>query len=155
MNKITNLFQTYRQATWRTQRQWIGLALILVVVTVMVAGGYLNITAHTALAGREIQRIRGEITDNEQINADQELKIASLTSTEVMQERAGTMGFNPAGLDELTYIYITGYPQEPDFRPAVGEKAIISSLIRPEYTESLLEWFGRTLVTTSLAGAQQ
>lgn len=155
MDKIKNLFQTYRQAVWRTQRQWIGLVLILVVVAVMVAGLYLNVTARTALAGRSIQAIREQITENELVNADLETEYANLTSTEVMEQRARALGFRRAEPDELIFINVQGYTPKPDFRPSAPGLNPAASLLRPEYTESLLDWFSRQLASSPLDGAQR
>lgn len=155
MEKIKNLFQTYRQAVWRTQRQWIGLVLILVVVSVMVAGLYLNVTARTALAGRSIQAIREQITENELVNADLATEYANLTSTEVMEQRARTLGFRPVESNELIFLNVQGYLPKPDFRPAAAGQNPANNPLPPEYTESLMDWFGRYLVSSPLDGAQR
>jgi cell division protein FtsL len=155
MEKIKNLFQTYRQAVWRTQRQWIGLVLILVVVSVMVAALYLSVTARTALTGRSIQAIREQITENILINADLETEYASLTSTEVMEQRARALGFRPAESNELIYLNVQGYLPKPDFKPAATGQNPANNQLAPEYTESLLDWFGRYLVSSPIDGAQR
>jgi cell division protein FtsL len=155
MDRIKNLFQIYRQAVWRTQRQWIGLVLILVVVTVMVAGLYLNVTARTALAGRSIQAIREQITENELTNADLETELASLTSTETMEQRVRALGFRPVESSELIYLNVQGYSPKPAFRPAANGQNPAADLLPPEYTESLLDWFTRILAVSPLDGVQK
>jgi len=155
MDKIKNLFQTYRQAIWRTQRQWIGLALILVVISVMIAATYLSITARTALTGRSIQDLREEISANELVNADLETQYANFTSANVVEQRARALGFRPAEPNELIYINVPGYTPKPDFKPAATGQDPASNQPNPEYAESLLDWFSRYLVSSPFDGAQR
>ena len=102
MNNVTQIVQKVRQAPWRVQRQWIGLFLLAPVFMAMVAGIYLNVTVRATLAGREIQILRNNITTNQHINADLETQLAGLISVEAMQQRAESMDFQPASLDDIT-----------------------------------------------------
>ena len=67
---VNHLIHAYRVAPWRVQRQWIGNALLLVVVFAMVAALYLNITSRTAIAGREIQDLTDAIAASQQVSSD-------------------------------------------------------------------------------------
>ncbi len=56
--QTAQIIHAYKQAPWRVQRQWIGVFLLAVIGAAMVAALYLDVTAHAALAGRQIQEAR-------------------------------------------------------------------------------------------------
>ncbi len=155
MNNVTEIVQTVRQANWRVQRQWIGLFLLGLVLVAMVAGIYLNITVRATLAGREIQMLQADITNNTRVNSDHETQLASLSSVESMQKRAEAMGYSPADPNDITYVFVPGYtprnavnmssPQAPESQPL---------FILPAYTESLFDWLTRTLAESVSAGGR-
>ena len=60
----------------------------------MVAALYLDVTARAAVAGREIQEMRFEITTIQRANADLETQLAKLTSTAEMERRATRIGIS-------------------------------------------------------------
>jgi cell division protein FtsL len=145
MSNVTRIVHKVQQAPWRIQRQWLGLFLLGLIVVAMLAGLYLSVTTRTALAGRELQMLQNEITENRRINADLEIQRASLCSSATMRERALAMGFRPARPDEVTYVFVRGYqpPAAVDLshnRPAAPE-----TLLLPAYRQSLLEWFSEQL----------
>ena len=70
--QATQIIHAYRQAPWRVQRQWIGAFLLAVVGVAMIAALYLDVTARSAVAGREIQEMRIQITTIQRQNADLE-----------------------------------------------------------------------------------
>lgn len=155
MNNVTHLVQKYRQAPWRVQRQWLGLFLLGVVTIAMVAAVYLNVTARAALAGREIQFLEDQIEENQRINADLETQLAGLTSVDTMRTRALALGFEPVSEDEMVYVTVEGYtpPSVADFSVESGQPA--GSVILPEYTQSLFEWFTEQLqASASVPGGQ-
>ncbi len=61
----------------------------------MIAALYLDVTARAAVAGREIQEMRFEITTIQRANADLETQLAELTSTAEMEHRARRPGLPP------------------------------------------------------------
>jgi len=154
MNNVTQIVQKYRQASWRVQRQWIGLFLLGLVLVAMVAGIYLNITTQANLAGRQVQNIKDDIITNQRTNADLETQLAALTSTEAMQKRAQDLGFQPVAPGDITYVVVPGYePKQPiDLTSNVTSPA--NAIILPEYTESLFDWFTRELVSSAPSGGQ-
>ena len=91
MNQVQKFTQAYSLTPWRKQIQGIGLFLAILVVGALVAGVYLNVTARAATVGRQIQRHRNRIEELEQDIADKESKLASLTSSVVMERRAQEM----------------------------------------------------------------
>lgn len=155
MNNVTQIVQTVRQAHWRVQRQWIGLFLLGLVLVAMVAGIYLNITVRATLAGREIQMLQSDITNNQQANSDQETQLASLSSVDSMQKRAEAMDFQPADPADIIYIIVPGYTPNTAVNmssPVTNQSQEI--LILPEYSESLFDWFSRKLTASASAGGQ-
>src|SRR5512136_1268130 len=106
MENVTQIVQKVRQAHWRVQRQWIGLFLLGLVLVAMVAGIYLNITVRATLAGREIQMLQTDITNNTRANSDLETQLAGLSSVESMQKRADAMGYGPADSTDITYVFV-------------------------------------------------
>jgi len=141
MKTLTQLFQNYKQAAWRTQLQYIGLFLASLVAVAIVLGFYVNITTRTALAGREIAYAQDDLITMEHKISDLEIQVASLTSSQNMQERAAALGFKPAGPEEFTYIYVSGYTPKTAINLAPKAVRNLNPIILPEYTESLFDWF--------------
>lgn len=150
--QATQIIHAYKQAPWRVQRQWVGAFLLALIGLAMIAALYLDVTARTAVAGREIQELRIEITTIQRANADLETQLAGLTSTVVMEQRAREIGYRPVKPGELDYLAVPGFiPPEPAILLA-AEDAVHSGLILPpEYTQSLIEWFDERIET---GGAQ-
>ncbi len=140
-----NLWQRYRQAPWRVQRQWVGLFLLGIVSGLMVAALYLNVTVRTAIAGREIQSLQEEIETNARLNADYEMQIAALTTAETMRSRARALGFEPADYEELLFLSVDAYVPRHAVDLSRQEDAVVTPPLRAEYTQSLLEWFAERI----------
>jgi hypothetical protein len=139
--QATNIIHAYRQAPWRVQRQYVGAFLLMVIVVALISGLYLDVTARSALAGREIQDLRVEITTIQRINADLETELASLTSSSAMQRRALELGYRPVKPGELDYVFVPGYAApEPDILLAAVDINPPVYRLPAQYTESLLEW---------------
>jgi len=158
IENVTQIVQKVRQAHWRVQRQWIGLFLLGLVAVSMVAGIYLNVAVRANLAGREILDIQNQLIDDRQAIADQESVLAGLTSMETMRQRAQALNFQPAGLEDITYVPVPGFtPQTAVDMSQPGTVNIGASqtpTILPDYTESLFDWFSRTLASSASTGGQ-
>lgn len=141
MQQGYNLLQRYRQAPWRVQRQWVSLFLLGVVAILLIAALYLNVTVRTAIAGREIQSLRDAMEENARLNADYEMQLAALTTSESMQQRARALGFAPADYEEVLFLTVNIYlpPRAVDF--SVRDSGQATPTMREEYRQSLLEWF--------------
>ena len=90
--QAAQIVHAHKQAPWRVQRQWIGAFLLSLSGMAMIAALYLDVTARAAVAGREIQELRVELTTIQRTNADLETKLANMTSTAEMQRRALELG---------------------------------------------------------------
>jgi cell division protein FtsB len=146
MIQATHLRHAYRQAPWRIQRQWAGVFLLFLLVLAMVSALYLDVTANAAIAGREIQQLRFEITATQRMNADLETRLAVLLSTRSMEARARALGFRPAEAGEIHYLLVPGYVQASGVRlESISAPAAAVSSLPPEYTLSLLDWLAALL----------
>jgi hypothetical protein len=135
--------QAYQQAPWRIQLQWIGLFLLILLLVASVAGIYLSISSNASTAGRQVQGLQSQI-DTEQRNiADKSSELAFLTSSAQMNKRAEAMGFKPIDPNTETYLVVPGYVPRgmAALAPQPGATIIQPPLIKPSYTQSLLEWF--------------
>jgi len=140
--QATQIIHAYKQAPWRVQRQWVGAFLLFVIGSAMIAALYLDVTARSAVAGREIQEMRFEITTIQRANADLETQLANLTSTTEMERRALELGFRPVKPGELDYVAVPGFvAPEPAILLAAEDVTEYSLPLPAEYSQSLIEWF--------------
>jgi hypothetical protein len=143
---LERLLHAQALSPWRAQRQWIGAALVLVTGLGMVAALYLDITSQAAIAGRQIQGLRISIVETELVNADLQSQLAESTSTASMEQRARALGYERVAQGDLVYLSVPGYTEpEPVILAGAGSMQPSAASMPPDYTESLLEWFGRAL----------
>ena len=154
LQNVNHLMHAYKVAPWRIQRQWVGSALLVVVVLTMIATLYLDVTSQAAIAGREIQDLNLSINASQQASADLQTQLASLTSSSVMQSRALALGFRPMIQEDVEYLIVPGYSRQlPEILASASSPQLSALNILPEYNQSLLEWVGERLLDTS-RGAQ-
>jgi len=135
----------YQQAPWRTQLQWIGLFMLGIIVVVITAGLYLNITAQAAAAGDEIKNLEEQRISYSHTIAHQRGQLANLTSEKVMEKRALELGYERANFETAVYVVIPGYTGrqiKPLALPFDGNTN--SSILLPAYQQSLWDWFFQT-----------
>jgi hypothetical protein len=139
--QATQIIHAYKQAPWRVQRQYVGAFLLVVIVLALIAALFLDVSARTALAGREIQELRFQTTAMQRANADLETELANLTASAVMQRRALELGYRPVQPGELDYVFVPGYiPPEPEILLAAEDTILHSPSLPEAYSQSLLEW---------------
>ncbi len=150
MQRSRKVTHAYSQTPWRTQLRSLGLFLCMAVILLLMAVAQLDLTARIKTTGRQIQAYRLQIEALEEDIADQQTKLAFLTSAAEMKKRALDLGFRPASAEEITYIVVADY-YEPSEVPT-APPAVLSSLPRerlsPEFTQSLLEWFVEEVLTS-------
>lgn len=158
MESVQQIRQAYLQAPWRRQLQ-IALTFLLVVISVaIVAYIYLNVTTRAAAVGREIQYMQVQmsgyhglteqdmgsmpIEELKQNIADLEAELGRLTSFQVMDERAGELGLEPAKPEQIVYLVVPGYQEQlPAIMAPASEPVIVSAAgISPDFRESLIDW---------------
>lgn len=139
--QAAQIIHAYRQAPWRVQRQWVGVFLLFVIGSAMIAALYLDVTARAAVAGREIQEMRFEVTAIQRANADLETKLANMTSTAEMERRAIALGYRPVQPGELDYVAVPGFfVPEPELLRIATEATAQQKSLPYEYSQSLIEW---------------
>lgn len=148
--RLEHFLHAYALAPWRAQRRWIGVVLVFVLALAMTAALYLDITSQAAIAGRQIQMLRTEITSTELVNADLKSQLAESTSAAAMEERARQLGYEPVAQADLQYMPVPGYSApKPALLATAGNLIPSAAYARPEYTESLFAWLGRTLAQSA------
>jgi hypothetical protein len=147
---VNHFIHAYKVAPWRVQRQWIGNALLAVVVLAMVATLYLDVTAKAAIAGREIQDLNAGIIVSQQVSADLQTELATLTSASVMEQRALELGFRPMVPEQAEYLIVPGYTApEPKILASAPLPQMSAPTIPPEYNESLLDWIDEKIALSA------
>jgi len=144
----------YQDVPLRFQKQWISSFLTIVVLLGLVAGLYLNVTARTAITGREIQSLETDIVINERVNADLQTQIATLLSNKTLEQRVQAEGFVPLLREDLEYLVVPGYFPSQGANmtmPAANPDVLAMS---PEFSESLFSWIARQMETASIPLAQ-
>jgi len=155
MNNISQFVLKYRQASWRVQLQWLVLFVLGLVAVALVAFGYLNISSRTTRTGREIQTLKENILSEQKENADLETKLASLTSSQVMAQRARDLGFLPVDPASIIYIVVPGYTTPNGIDLSSAETQPVTPVTPPEYTQSLFDWFAEKMQSTvSVSGVR-
>ena len=143
---LQHFLHAHAQAPWRSQRRWVGTLLLAVLAMGMTAALYLDVTSQAAIAGRQIQAIRIELSLAQQANADLRSQIAELTSSSSMEARASILGYEPVEPDALRYVFVPGYVKpEPAILAGAGTLRPSAASMPPEYTESLLTWLGHRM----------
>jgi cell division protein FtsL len=142
MDQVNRLSQAYIQAPWRKQLQLIGIFLLGLIMVALVAGIYLDVTARAATIGRSIQEMRRNIESLRLSNADLEIRLASLTSSAEMENRALELGFTKIEPSRAVFLEIPGYVQrQPNIKAKPpGPTSSASSGLSSEYTQSLFDW---------------
>jgi len=140
--QATRIIHAYKQAPWRVQRQYIGAFMLIVIALSLIAALYLDLSARTTLAGREIQELQIDITTMQRTNADLETELANLTASNIMRSRALELGYRPVKPGEIDYVFVTGYTA-PDSELALEaiDTPLYSQALPSEYSQSLIEWF--------------
>ncbi len=147
MDQVLKITQAYSQTPWRKQMQGVGMFLAILVLGLVIAMIYVNVSAEAATVGREIQQMQATIEGLERSIADKQSHLAYITSAVSMEERALKMGFQPLVPGEASFLVIPGYAGRieailaPPSIPAPAQNLTLS----PEYTLSLIDWVKQEL----------
>ncbi|MCD6402072.1 MAG: hypothetical protein J7L73_09115 [Anaerolineales bacterium] len=140
--KRQRFIQAYSQTPWRKQLQVIGLFLVFIVFSALIAGIYLDVSSRMAEVGRKIQQMQDRILVLERENADLESQVAKQMSYEEISKRAEELGFHPYGIRDSIYIVVPGYVdrQPIQLAPTRQSKQLPKPMIEPEFTQTLVDW---------------
>ena len=141
--------QSYSQAPWRNQLQFIGLFSLVLVSVALIAGIYLNISARAAAEGRNIQDMQRKIDALDLEIENLQSQLALMRSSDEMEKRASDMGFTPLQSHDIVYMKIRGYvePQPVVLAPYKGRTVTGAPVLPASYTESLLAWLRRQIAS--------
>lgn len=139
----TNFLHAYKQAPWRTQLQWIGIFLLILVSIAAIAGVYLSVSERAATTGRQIQNMEQEITLLEIEINDLSSQLASIMSIKNMQARLEELDMVRLDPQQAIYLEIPGYvPKEAAvlLAPPARSESQERPVLLPEFTASLWDW---------------
>jgi len=105
----TKFLQAYKQAPWRTQLQWIGIFLLILVIIATIAGVYLSMSEKAAATGRQIQNLEAEINTLDLEINDISSQLASITSIKNMEERVKDLDMVQLDPQQALYLEVPGY----------------------------------------------
>ncbi|MDI6695435.1 MAG: hypothetical protein QME21_10340 [Anaerolineales bacterium] len=152
MEQLEYLAKSYTQAPWRRQLQLIGLFSLFLVLAALVAGIYLNVSAKTAIIGRDIQAKQRMLESLDRDIEDRTARLASILSVAEMEARARKLGFEQVQPEQIVYLKLPGYIERSSVILApYAQKTVVSApMIPAEYTESLFTWLRRQASFTML-----
>jgi cell division protein FtsL len=142
-----DLLQAYKQAPWRTQVQWVGIFLLIVVAVAAVAGLYLFISGRSAATGRRIQNLESEVAELQRQNNDLQTQLGEISSSRSLNERVESLNMRPLTPNEAIYLEVPGYipPSGPSLAPPPSIKEERTPILLPEFTDTFIEWISSKL----------
>ncbi len=148
------LVQAYRQAPWRVQLQRLGYFALAIIMVLLVAALYLNISAQAATAGLDFQGLEFQRQSLQRKIADLDATLAQVTSEESMLARAQAMGFKQITSDQAVYVVVPGYTgrQPAALAPVPDASSLAEPIIKPSYTQSLWEFLNQGILTWTSSG---
>lgn len=151
-----NFSQAFRQAPWRSQIQFVGLFLLVLVGVLLIASVYLTISGQAASAGLNAYNLNYQRRNLERTIADSKAQLALITSSSVMEKRAKAMGFTPADPDNVVYVVVPGYTgkQTAILAPPPGIAEQQGPVVKSVYRQSLWDWLfqGINRLSSSVGG---
>jgi len=142
----------YSQAPWRKQVQVAVGFLLVLVMAALVASVYLYVSSQAVASGVQVQTVQATMTSMRLAIEDYETELAKLTSEKVMAERAEDLGFEPVDPGTLRYLEVDGYGgRKPSVmaQPPAPKQTTTSVIESDEYSETLLEWLTKNILTPS------
>lgn len=133
--------QAFKQAPWRNQLRFTGATMLWIMVLLVLGGMYLAVSAKLADVGRQVLELEEEREELLDERDDLSVDLAQLTSPQRMSERAGAMGFRPAGASDVEYLKLEGYVEAAPFiapRP-ISTTRVSGQSLSPAYTETLID----------------
>lgn len=104
------MFQAFRSAPVRIQIQVVAWVAVSFMALLMLGSLYLTVAASAATAGRDLQsfelRKAELIIENNQLRAE----LADLRSMTRLASRALELGFVPAQVEQMDYLWVANYP---------------------------------------------
>ena len=127
MDQVKKITQAYSQTPWRKQMQTVGMFLAILVLGLVIAMIYVNVSAEAATVGREIQDMQDEIEILERSIENKQSQLAYITSAVEMEKRAEDMGFEAVAPGQAIFIVVDGYGGRTEAVLAPPSEAISGS----------------------------
>ena len=142
MNSLRRLAQAYSMTPWRKQISSGMLILVGLLVVILGASLYLDVTARTLALGRAILMMENEIAEVEMLNAHLRTQLGILTSSAMMEKRALEMGFRRIEPEEEVYLIVPGYVPLDQASISTHPRKVqsVTYSLPPIYTQSLIDW---------------
>jgi len=142
-----DVLQAYKQAPWRTQLQWVGIFLLVVVGVVAVSGLYLSISGRSAATGRRIQILESKVSTLQRENNDLQTLLGEISSSRALNERVDSLGMRLLTVDEAMYLEVPGYVPAtgPTLAPPPSIQEDRTPILLPEFTDTFIEWLTEKL----------
>lgn len=120
------------------QPQFVAVIVLLALVTLIIGGLYLAQATTNITTVRDIELLRQERQrlerENEQLKAD----IARLESIDNRMNRAATLGFQPAGPEDIQYLIVDGYEYRKP--TAIPTQVLVPTVTPQSYDEDFAGW---------------
>jgi len=140
MDRVINSNQAYNEIPWRKQIRLIFLFMAVLVIFGTIAAIFLSINSRAAIIGRQIQNMRIEMENIVDHIEDMESRLATITSSVQMEQRAIDLKFDFATSDEIHFLIIEGYgePSHAIIAPETGNSMPSSNAsLAPEYFQTI------------------
>jgi hypothetical protein len=139
--------QTQGHVLWRSVIQSTGSTLLWVLILLVLGGLYLSVSAKAASAGRRVMSLEDKIDALKLTHSEITTLHAQATSHQRMSELASSMGFRPAELNEIRFIYTPWTPEKSSFLAPVPRavRELRKAVLSPAYTETLVDGLKRIL----------
>ena len=118
------VLRAFKQAPWRIQTQTLAWLSILILSTLVVGGLYLAVASRAGNAGRDLQAYEAAKTELVRENDRLRAQLADLRNMDRMAARALAMGFVPAVPEQVHYVAVENYPQDPGPEPLPVTSAV-------------------------------
>ena len=147
MDQVRKITQAYSLTPWRQQIQRTGMFFAVLILGLVIAIIYVEVSAEAATAGREIQQMQAEMELVRQSISDKQAQLAKLTAAVEMEKRAVEMGFEPMLQSEVTYLKVAEYAGRPEaiLAPSSRPAPVKTIVLAPEYRLSLIDWVRQQL----------
>ena len=147
MDQVRKITQAYPLTPWRMQIQRTGMFFVLLILGLVIAIIYVEVSAEAATTGREIQLMQADLDTAHQSIADKQAQLAKITAAVEMEKRAVEMGFVPVAPAEAVYLKVPAYTGRPEaiLAPSSQPAPVKTIVLAPEYRLSLVDWVRQQL----------
>lgn len=131
---------TFRDRSWRLQRQAVALGALGLFVAIMMGALYLAQSASVATLGRELEDVIARRNALEQVNEQLRAEISQLRSVPRLLARAQELGFAPVQDNQVEYLFVETFRPQSEVAVPVLQGAAAPAENAPEYDESFAGW---------------